>query len=116
MRKFELRPETLASLASRFLTSGFSRMLRVALRVFAMNTSYHTAPNVDSLRLLARLNQILQVNFRPPAATLARWIQRTNLSGFLIPVPLPTRGQWVRLHYRNLFDVPSGNRLRQHPT
>ena len=36
--KFELRPETFASLASRFLTSGFSRMLRVALLVFAMNT------------------------------------------------------------------------------
>jgi len=40
MRKLELRPEAFASLASRFFTSGLSRMLRVALLVFAMNTYY----------------------------------------------------------------------------
>src|SRR5277367_1607058 len=43
MRKLELRPELFASFASRFLISGFSRMLSVALRVFAINTSYHAA-------------------------------------------------------------------------
>ena len=40
MRKLELRPEAFASLASRLFTSGFSRMLSVALLVFGMNTFY----------------------------------------------------------------------------
>jgi len=38
MRKFELRPEAFANFASLFFVSGFNRMLRVELRVFAMNT------------------------------------------------------------------------------
>jgi hypothetical protein len=38
MRKLELRPDASASFASRRLMSGFSRMLSVALRVFAINT------------------------------------------------------------------------------
>src|SRR5271170_71252 len=50
MRKFELRPEALASLASRFLVSGLRRMLRVALIVFAMNTDYHTRLKGDLSR------------------------------------------------------------------
>ena len=41
MRKLELRPEAFASLVRRFLISGLSRMLNVALRVFAINTCYH---------------------------------------------------------------------------
>jgi hypothetical protein len=41
MRKFELLPEVFASFANRRLISGFSRMLRVVLRVFAMNTFYY---------------------------------------------------------------------------
>jgi hypothetical protein len=35
---YELRPEAFANFASRFLVSGFRRTLRVALRVFVMNT------------------------------------------------------------------------------
>src|SRR5258708_471131 len=41
MMKLELRPEASASFARRRLVSGFNRMLRDALRVFAINTFYH---------------------------------------------------------------------------
>jgi hypothetical protein len=39
MRKLELRPEAFASFANFFLVSGLNRTLKVALRVFFMNTS-----------------------------------------------------------------------------
>jgi hypothetical protein len=55
MRKFELRLESFASLASRVLVSGFSRMLKVAVRVFAMNTEIRDYVAKDKPDAAARL-------------------------------------------------------------
>jgi hypothetical protein len=55
----ELRPEVLASFAKRFLISGFSLMLSVALRVFAINTFYHAGGLASMAPLMGLMSSLL---------------------------------------------------------
>ena len=56
-----------------------------------------------SLRLLARFDQIVQINFHPQAWTLVKWMKRVYLPRFLIPIPSFIWCHGVRFHHGYLF-------------
>jgi hypothetical protein len=62
------------------------------------------SPSCGLLHLLARLDQMVQINFHPQAGALIKWMKRIYLPRFLVPIPSFIWCPGVRFHHWYLFD------------